>query len=97
LVGIGEASAYGWPLRIADWVEWLSPMLIGKDPRDPSIVPHPNDRSRPHDTAIAGIDCALWDLRGKIEGKRTSELLASQSHRQGAPLRLQRLPLRLAR
>jgi L-alanine-DL-glutamate epimerase-like enolase superfamily enzyme len=77
LVGIGEASAYGWPLRIADWVEWYSPMLIGKDPRDPAIVPHPNDRGRPHDTAIAGIDCALWDLRGKIEGKRTSELLAA--------------------
>ncbi len=77
LVGIGEASAYGWPLRIASWVEWLSPLLIGKDPRDPSIVPHPNDRGRPHDAAVAGIDCALWDLRGKIEGKRTSELLAA--------------------
>ena len=76
LVGIGEASAYGWPLKIKRWVEWLSPMLIGKDPRDPSIVPHPNDQGRPHDTAVAGIDCALWDLRGKIEGKRTSELLS---------------------
>jgi len=76
IVGIGEASAYGWPLLIREWVEWLSPYLVGKDPLDPTIVPHPNGRTRPYDCAVAGIDCALWDLRGKIEGKRVSELLA---------------------
>ena len=83
--GIGEASAYGGPLMIREWVDWLSPGLVGKDVEDWSIVPHPNGRpgSRAYDTAVAGIDCALWDLRGKIAGKRVSELL-----RPGAPNRV---------
>lgn len=76
--GIGEASPYGWPLLISEWVEWLAPDLIGRDPRDPSIAPHPNGLSRAHDAAVAGIDCALWDLNGKITGKRVCELLTDQ-------------------
>ncbi len=78
LIGIGEASAYGWPLKIQSWVEWLSPTLVGKDLNDASIAPHPNDRDRAHDAAVGGIDCALWDLRGKIAGKRTSDCLAQE-------------------
>ncbi len=79
LTGIGEASAYGWPLLIREWTNWLAPALIGKDPLDPAIVPHPNGRSFPHDCAVAGIDCALWDLRAKIVGKRVSELLGGNA------------------
>jgi L-alanine-DL-glutamate epimerase-like enolase superfamily enzyme len=75
-VGIGEACAYGVPRFIAEWVEWLSPELIGKRPDDPRIVPHPNGRNWGHDCAVAGIDCALWDLKGQIAGKRVAELLA---------------------
>ncbi len=78
LQGIGEASAYGWPLLIREWVDWLAPEIVGKDPRDPSIVPHPNGRARPYDAAVAGIDCALWDLKGKLAGKRTCALLADK-------------------
>jgi L-alanine-DL-glutamate epimerase-like enolase superfamily enzyme len=78
LVGIGEASAYGGPLRIQEWVEWLSPTLIGRDPLDPAIGPHPHGLSRPHDAAVGGIDCALWDLRGKLADRRVSELLAER-------------------
>jgi len=73
--GIGEASAYGGPPEIRDWVEWLAPEMIGKEPQEPSIVPHPNAHSRSYDAAVAGIDSALWDLKGKIAGKRVSELL----------------------
>lgn len=75
LQGIGEASAYGLPRLIQGWVDWLAPTLVGKDPQDPDIWPHPNGLSRPYDAAVAGIDCALWDLKGKIVGKHTSELL----------------------
>ncbi|MCB9150677.1 MAG: mandelate racemase/muconate lactonizing enzyme family protein [Caldilineaceae bacterium] len=77
LTGIGEACAYGVPTIIADWVTWYSALLVGKDPSDPAIAPHPNDVDRKHDCAVAGIDCALWDLRGKIAGQRTSQLLAA--------------------
>ena len=76
--GIGEASAYGWPLLIREWVDWLAPAIVGKDPRDPDIVLHPNGRSRSYDSAAAGIDCALWDLKGKIAGKRLCELLTEK-------------------
>jgi L-alanine-DL-glutamate epimerase-like enolase superfamily enzyme len=78
LTGIGEASAYGWPLMIREWVDWLAPELVGKNPQDLGTVPHPNGLGRAHDAAVAGIDCALWDLRGKIAGRRVSELLAEE-------------------
>ena len=74
-VGIGEASAYGWPLMIREWVEWLAPELIGQDPRKVKNTLHSNGRSIAHDAAVAGMDCALWDLRAKVESKRVSESL----------------------
>ncbi|MBI2297878.1 MAG: mandelate racemase/muconate lactonizing enzyme family protein [Armatimonadetes bacterium] len=73
--GIGEACSYGGPPFIRDWVDWLAPSLVGRDPEDPTLAPHPNGRSGRHDCAVAGIDCALWDLRGKIRGKPVAELL----------------------
>ena len=77
LVGIGEASGYAVPPRIAEWVDWLAPTLIGKDVTDPATPPHPNGRDIAHDSAVAGIDCALWDLRGRAAGKCVSELLGA--------------------
>jgi L-alanine-DL-glutamate epimerase-like enolase superfamily enzyme len=79
LTGIGEACAYGNPMRISEWVSWLAPELVGKDPLHLEIAPHPNGRSAAYDCAAAGIDGALWDLRGKAEGKRVSELLRSDA------------------
>ena len=76
LQGIGEASAYGWPLLIREWVHWLAPQLVGRDPQDPGIALHPNGRSWSHDAAVAGIDLALWDLRGKLAERRVCDLLA---------------------
>jgi L-alanine-DL-glutamate epimerase-like enolase superfamily enzyme len=76
LQGIGEACAYGVPTLIRSWVDWLAPTLVGHDPRDPRIVPHPNGRSAAFDCAVAGIDAALWDLKGKLEGKPVCALLA---------------------
>ncbi len=78
LQGIGEASAYGVPTMIEGTVAWLSSQLVGRDPSDPSVAPHPNGRSRAYDAAVAGIDSALWDLKGKLAGKRVSELLAER-------------------
>jgi len=82
VTGIGEACSYGNPTQIADWVNWYSPSLIGTDVDDFSATPHPtgtalgNPAVRPaHDFAVAGIDCALWDLRGKKAGVPVSRLL----------------------
>ena len=73
--GIGEASSYGWPLNIRDWVDFLAPTLIGADPEDPAISPPPVGNNRGHDGAVAGIDCALWDIRGQAAGKSVNELI----------------------
>jgi len=75
LQGIGEACAYGVPPLIREKVEWLSHALVACSPEDPIIQPHPNGQNRAHDAAVGGIDSALWDLRGKIAGKPTCELL----------------------
>jgi L-alanine-DL-glutamate epimerase-like enolase superfamily enzyme len=72
--GVGEACAYGGPAMMREWVRWLSPLLIGRDPTDVRIVPSPHNKSWSHDCAVGGIDSALWDLKGKIAGKRVSEL-----------------------
>jgi L-alanine-DL-glutamate epimerase-like enolase superfamily enzyme len=82
VIGIGEASAYGWPMLIREWVDFLAPSLIGRDPADPSAAPHPNGRLRPYDAAVAGIDCALWDLRGKIAGQPVARLLSQDAAEQ---------------
>lgn len=76
VTGIGEASAYGWPLMIRDTVEWLAPELVGLHPDDAATILSPNGRGRQYDAAVAGIDCALWDLRGKIAGRPVAALLA---------------------
>jgi len=76
--GIGEACAYGNPPQIKNWVSWLTPDLIGKDPLGPWILLHPNGTNSSHDTAVAGIDAAIWDIKGKIAGKPVSELLTEK-------------------
>ncbi|MDA0710190.1 MAG: mandelate racemase/muconate lactonizing enzyme family protein [bacterium] len=78
LRGIGEACAYGVPPDIKRRVASLAVDLVGKDPSDPSIVPSPTGGPRAEEIAIAGLDCALWDLRGKIAKKKVSELLTSK-------------------
>ncbi len=83
--GIGEASPYGEPTLIRDWVTWLAAGLIGCDPADPAIAPHPNGGATvyegsqlpvtPHDCAAGALDTALWDLRGKLSGQTVRSLL----------------------
>jgi L-alanine-DL-glutamate epimerase-like enolase superfamily enzyme len=83
LRGIGEACSYGNPLQIADWVQWYADSLIGADVDDLGVVPRPNGTalehavSSAHDFAVAGIDCALWDVRAKKAGLPVSRLLNS--------------------
>jgi L-alanine-DL-glutamate epimerase-like enolase superfamily enzyme len=77
LRGIGEACAYGVPPKIREEVARLTPTLLGRDPLDPTVNPRPVGRNAPFDTATAGIDAALWDLRGKVADQRVAELLAA--------------------
>ena len=76
LQGIGEACAYGVPPEISQKVARLKPQLVGRDPLEPDLLP-PNSGVRSDDIPLAGINAALWDIRGKAAGQRVSELLAS--------------------
>ena len=91
ITGIGEACAYGVPDRIKDWVSFLSPLLVGADPLDPAIAPVPHYRNSSYDCAVAGIDCALWDIRGKASGKRVCDLLVEAGLSNGPALSKVRL------
>jgi L-alanine-DL-glutamate epimerase-like enolase superfamily enzyme len=83
VTGTGEACAYGIPRQIADWVQWYSPQLVGTDLEDLSALPRPTGtaldqvRLSGHDFAVAGIDCAVWDARGKAAGQPVRTLLAA--------------------
>jgi len=93
LTGIAEACAYGGPKHIRAWVAYYAPLLVGRDPLDPSTPPAPHYRSSSHDSAVAGIDCALWDIRAKAAHKTVSQLLVDSgvSPRTEAPINPVRL------
>ena len=76
LQGIGEPSAYGVPPTIRASIDALKPQLIGRDPTDPELLPWPGAENRAAAIPTAGVDCALWDLRGKAAGKQVCQLLA---------------------
>jgi L-alanine-DL-glutamate epimerase-like enolase superfamily enzyme len=76
--GVGEACAYGVPSVIADWVEWLGRALVGSTVDEARMFGTPTGRSWGYDCAVAGLDCALWDLRGKLLGMRVCDLLSHE-------------------
>lgn len=82
--GWGEPVLEGRAHTVAAMVEELSDYLVGKDPRQ--IEDHWTVMYRAgfyrgggiHMSALAGIDQALWDIKGKALGVSVSELLGGQ-------------------
>ena len=60
---------------------WIKHVAIGQDATDPGLTArlerllHGFGRCGPVVHAISGLDIALWDIRGKLEGKPVSALL----------------------
>ncbi|MQG19262.1 MAG: mandelate racemase/muconate lactonizing enzyme family protein [SAR202 cluster bacterium] len=91
IIGIGEACAYGNPTFIKIWIDKFAPEIIGKDPREIEFLPHPvgftmehfnkknDDFLRGHDSAVGGLDCAIWDLKAKINNTSVSKLISPKS------------------
>jgi galactonate dehydratase len=84
IVGWGEPVVEGRAHSVAAAVEELSDYLVGRDPRnveDLWTVMYRGGfyRGGPiHMSAIAGIDQALWDIKGKALGVSVSELLGGR-------------------
>src|SRR6185295_5077570 len=81
IVGVGEASVEGRERTVASAVDEFSRYLIGEDP---GPIEHHWQRLHRHgfwrggiilNSAISGIEQALWDIKGKKLGVPVYELL----------------------
>jgi mannonate dehydratase len=86
LVGWGCASSPQRPLAIRSVIEdYLGPMLVGRSALDIEDYHHLMELS-PYwrggaieNNALAGIDIALWDIKGKVAGLPVHQLLGGQT------------------
>ncbi len=91
LVGYGECVAMSGPWYTSETVEtawhilhsYLAPALLGfeLDPEHPERLPALFGRVRGHQMAIAGLECALWDLAAKMRGVSLARLLGGHKTR----------------
>src|SRR5215475_7675606 len=81
VVGWGEAFGSSAPLVPTVFDSWLKHLAIGQDAADAGLTArferllHNLGRSGPVIHALSGLDIALWDIRGKLEGKPVAALL----------------------
>jgi L-alanine-DL-glutamate epimerase-like enolase superfamily enzyme len=81
LVGWGEAYGSSAPMIPTVFDTWLRHSVVGQDAADPDLTArlerllHGFGRSGPVIHAISGLDIALWDIRGKLEGVPVAKLL----------------------
>jgi mannonate dehydratase len=86
LYGVGDATLNGRELAVATALkEHIAPLLIGRDPEQIEDIYQylyrgSYWRSGPVQmTAIAGVDTALWDIKGKRAGMPVYQLLGGRT------------------
>jgi L-alanine-DL-glutamate epimerase-like enolase superfamily enzyme len=81
VVGWGESFGTAGPMVIAAFDHWIRRLAVGQSATDGQLVPRLErmllsmSRAGPMLNALAGLDIALWDIRGKHEGVPVSTLL----------------------
>jgi L-alanine-DL-glutamate epimerase-like enolase superfamily enzyme len=81
LVGWGESFGTGRPMIVAAFDNWIRRLAVGKSVTDEELIPRIErmllslSRSGPLAHALAGLDIALWDIRGKLAEVSVSTLL----------------------
>lgn len=84
IYGLGEAGLTGRELAVMGAIEHYRPLLIGQDPMRTEHIWQMLSRGGffPHDkimgSAIAAIDIALWDIKGKALGVPMYDLLGGR-------------------
>jgi L-alanine-DL-glutamate epimerase-like enolase superfamily enzyme len=84
IVGWGEAFWGGWQATAAALEHSVAPLVVGKDATDMTLparlerVLHSMGRSGPLIHALSALDIALWDVRGKLEGRPVHALLGGK-------------------
>jgi o-succinylbenzoate synthase len=89
LVGIGECVAdrypgYSYETSTTSWhilKDCLIPAILGIDLENPADVHKLVASVRGHPLAKAGLEMALWDLAGKMQGRSLREMLGGVRHR----------------
>jgi mannonate dehydratase len=86
LYGVGDATLNGRELAVAEILEkHIAPLLIGRDPEQIEdtwqyLYRGPYWRGGPVQmTALAGVDLALWDIKGKRAGMPVYQLLGGRT------------------
>ena len=85
LTGLGEAGVTWKELAVQGLVETYRPVLIGMDPSRIEHIWQTLWRGQffrgghVHSAAVAAIDLALWDLRGKVLGAPVYDLLGGRA------------------
>ncbi|MGH3423215.1 MAG: D-mannonate dehydratase ManD [Nocardioidaceae bacterium] len=86
VTGLGDATLNGRELAVASYLrDHLVPALVGRDPLRTDDLWHFMYRGAYWRrgpvtmTAIAGIDTALWDIKGKVAGLPVYQLLGGRS------------------
>jgi mannonate dehydratase len=86
LYGVGDATLNGRELAVAEDLEkYIAPLLIGRDPEQIEdiwqyLYSGSYWRSGPAQmTALAGIDTALWDIKGKRANMPVYQLLGGRT------------------
>ena len=83
-VGWGQTSTYNADITATIFHRQIAPWALGRDALDiPTLVDLIERREHKYPgsyrcRALAGLDTALWDLRGRIEGKSVVELLGGK-------------------
>ncbi|MHB9034006.1 MAG: mandelate racemase/muconate lactonizing enzyme family protein [Anaerolineae bacterium] len=84
IYGLGEAGLTGRELAVAGAVDHFRPLLIGQDPARIEYIWQTLSRGGffPHDrilgSALAAVDIALWDIKGKALGVPVYDLLGGR-------------------
>ena len=87
-VAWGESYCVEPRALVAVFETLIAPLACGRDADDPSLLPtmqrmlHNLGRSGPVVHALAGLDIALWDLRGKRAGLPLYQLLGGKQRDQ---------------
>ncbi|MEN3264871.1 MAG: mannonate dehydratase [Pseudonocardia sp.] len=97
VVGCGDATLNGRELAVASYLtDHLCPLLVGRDPariEDTWQLLYKGAywrRGPVTMTAIAAVDMALWDIKGKVAGCRSTSCSAGRAGRRAGLLPRQR-------
>jgi L-alanine-DL-glutamate epimerase-like enolase superfamily enzyme len=88
VVGWGESFGTARPMVIAAFDHWIKRVAIGQSVTDTGLIARIErmflslGRAGPMMNALSGLDIALWDIRGKLEGVPVSTLLGGAKRTQ---------------